>query len=236
MAKVSLSQAAKDTGVSLPTLSRWRAAGKFSADKQQSGGYLVDTSEYDRINTLKEQSPSMKPKSIDFMEVGATPNEMKELLVEVEVLREKEKLKDTRIHELQQTVSEIKVERDDWKEQAQTLLLTADIKPSEAPEIFPEAHPPAMQENAPQGQKIVKFAAVCLVLVGLGAGALLFQNEIKKVAQNQGWIEVAEEKAEELNKIAPAAGGEKKEKAATKPRFYNNKAFTPIPEYQDFRE
>ena len=121
MARVSLSQAAKDTGVSLPTLSRWRKSGKITADKNGSGGYIIDTSEYDRINDLMKQSPNKKGVSKGFIKHAETPNEMKVLQVEVEVLRE-------RIKDKESFIEEIREDRDEWKKQAQTLLLQKPVR------------------------------------------------------------------------------------------------------------
>ena len=50
--KLSLSQAARESGTSKPTLSRWIAKGKVSAERQQDGSYLIDPSELDRIKDL----------------------------------------------------------------------------------------------------------------------------------------------------------------------------------------
>lgn len=111
MAKVSLNQAAKDTGVSLPTLSRWRKKGRISAEKTDGGGYLIDTSEYDRIREMQQQSPHMKHYEHSKVLEIATQNETKVLQVEIQFLREQ--------------VDGLKIERDDWKKQAQTLLLQA---------------------------------------------------------------------------------------------------------------
>lgn len=124
MAKVSLNQAAKDTGVSLPTLSRWRKNGKISADKTDNGGYLLDTSEYDRIRELKNQSSNMKPLMEDNTLNLAIPNEIGMLQREIEVLRE-------RMTEKEAAILDLRQERDDWKEQAKKLLLQAPEKPVE---------------------------------------------------------------------------------------------------------
>lgn len=129
MAKVSLNQASKDTGVSLPTLSRWRKKGIISAEKTDSGGYLIDTSEYDRINTQKNQSPNMKDAKKDNTLNITTPNESRVLQAEIEMLRE-------RLAEKDALVSDLKTERDDWKKQAQTLLLNPPQKPVERPKRF----------------------------------------------------------------------------------------------------
>jgi excisionase family DNA binding protein len=53
--KLSLSQAAKKTGVSKPTLSRWVKKGEISAEKLANGGYLIDASELDRVMSMKER-------------------------------------------------------------------------------------------------------------------------------------------------------------------------------------
>lgn len=124
MAKVSLSQAAKDTGVSLPTLSRWRKRGKITAEKTKNGGYLIDTSEYDRIYSIKQTTPNVKG-NMEGNTLGfATPNETNLLQVKVDVLEERLKEKDALLDEL-------RTERNDWKEQAQKLLLQAPQKPPE---------------------------------------------------------------------------------------------------------
>ncbi len=129
MPKVSLSQAERDTGVPLPTLSRWRKSGKFSADKNPHGqGWLVDTVEYDRISDLKKASSQLKPLVKGSVEEGAslldTPDETLgnnlQDTIDLEVLREKDKLKNERIKELVE-------DRDKWRNQAEKLLLTAHI-------------------------------------------------------------------------------------------------------------
>ena len=122
MAKVSLNQAAKDTGVSLPTLSRWRSKGKITAEKTGSGGYLIDTSEYDRINSLKKPTPNVKGNIETQMKDIATPNETSMLEIKVKMLEE-------RLQEKDELLEELRTEKNDWKDQAQKLLLQAPQKP-----------------------------------------------------------------------------------------------------------
>jgi DNA-binding transcriptional MerR regulator len=140
MAKVSLSKASKDTGVSLPTLSRWRASGKISAQKKPNGSYEIDTSEYDRIEDLKKSSSNMKGNKKAFVKDSATPDEsIKEgFELQLELLHNQLNDKDTIIKDLRE-------DRDDWKKQAQTLLLqdqrtiplaTPDEKAKSTPEPF----------------------------------------------------------------------------------------------------
>lgn len=88
MAKVSLNKAAKETGVSLPTLSRWRKNGRISAEKNETGqGWLIDTSEYDRINSLKKSSPNMKHENSKMLK-SVTHTEISMLQREIDMLKE----------------------------------------------------------------------------------------------------------------------------------------------------
>lgn len=84
MAKLSASKAAKEAGVSLPTISRAIKSGKMSAEKLEGGGFLVDTSELFRV------FPPVTPQSNDTpaMLGTETPNESGVLRLEVEMLRE----------------------------------------------------------------------------------------------------------------------------------------------------
>lgn len=129
MAKVSLNQAAKDTGVSLPTLSRWRSKGKITADKTGNGGYLIDTSEYDRINALKKRPSNVKHNNETLVKYIETPNESSVLELKIKMLEE-------RLHEKNELLEELRTEKNDWKNQAQTLLLNPPQKPVEPRKKF----------------------------------------------------------------------------------------------------
>lgn len=164
MAKVSLSQAAKDTGVSLPTLSRWRKNGKITAEKNESGGYLIDTSEYDRINDVKKSTPNMKGVNNSRNKSNATHNTLQHergaLQVEVEILREKLKLKnleleikDKEINLLSETADDLKEQRNSWQKQAETLLLK---KPDSDIEVQGNILAEAKQHDKPRKKPIEK--------------------------------------------------------------------------------
>jgi DNA-binding transcriptional MerR regulator len=86
MAKVSLNQASKDTGISLSTLSRWRKKGKISAEKTENGGYLIDTSEYDRIAELQKLSSHMQPLQMAQVTNIATSNDTPILELKITML------------------------------------------------------------------------------------------------------------------------------------------------------
>jgi DNA-binding transcriptional MerR regulator len=151
MAKVSLSQAAEDTGVSLPTLSRWRKSGKITAEKTDNG-YLMDTSEYDRIQELRKQSPSMKGGNKTVAKGIATPpethNETSVLQVEVEFLRERIKDKDQIIEDKNKQIENAKVEKQDLSKKIDDLtgILNRQTYLLEKPQEDPVKH----NDNQPQ--------------------------------------------------------------------------------------
>lgn len=106
--KLSLSQAAKETGTSKPTLSRWIAKGKVSAERQQDGSYLIDASELDRIKDLTGNGNGSGTPPVKQLE---TPYETSALRREVELLRERICDKDGVIHDLRRRLDEETEER-----------------------------------------------------------------------------------------------------------------------------
>ncbi len=106
--KLSLSQAAKESGASKPTLSRWVAKGKISAERQQDGSYLIDASELDRIKDfMRNGNGSGNPQ----MKHSETPQETSALRREVELLRERLDDKDGVINDLRRRLDDETEER-----------------------------------------------------------------------------------------------------------------------------
>lgn len=106
--KLSLSQAAKETGTSKPTLSRWVAKGRVSAERQQDGSYLIDASELDRIKSfMRNGNGSGNPQ----MKQSETPQESNVLQREMDVLRERIADKDGVINDLRRRLDEETEER-----------------------------------------------------------------------------------------------------------------------------
>lgn len=106
--KLSLSQAARESGTSKPTLSRWIAKGKVSAERQPDGSYLIDPSELDRIKDLMRNgngsgNPNMKQ--------SETPQETSALQREIELLRERLNDKDEVISDLRRRLDAESEER-----------------------------------------------------------------------------------------------------------------------------
>lgn len=106
--KLSLSQAAKESGTSKPTLSRWIAKGKVSAERQQDGSYLIDASELDRIKDLiGNGNGSGNPQ----MKQSETHQESSALRREIELLRERLGDKDGVINDLRRRLDDETEER-----------------------------------------------------------------------------------------------------------------------------
>ena len=109
--KLSLSQAAKKTGVSKPTLSRWIKKGEISAEKLENGGYLIDASELDRVMSMKERGNSVTGNSNPKMLQIATPNETSMLHREIELLLQRLKDRDGEIDDLRRRLDTESEER-----------------------------------------------------------------------------------------------------------------------------
>lgn len=106
--KLSASQAAKEAGVSVPTISRAIKSGKISAQKTESGGYLIDPAELFRVFP---PVTSETPRKGDALGTE-TPNESGVLQVEVKLLREA-------LERERAMLEDVRTDRDHWREQAE---------------------------------------------------------------------------------------------------------------------
>lgn len=130
--KLSLSQAARESGTSKPTLSRWIAKGKVSAERQQDGSYLIDPSELDRIkDMMKNGNGSGNPN----MKQSETPQETSALRREVELLRERLDDKDGVINDLRRRLDDETEERRTAQAKLTALLTDQRPKPQEQPKM-----------------------------------------------------------------------------------------------------
>jgi excisionase family DNA binding protein len=109
--KLSLSQAAKKTGVSKPTLSRWVKKGEISAEKLANGGYLIDASELDRVMSMKERGNSVTGNGNPEMLQTVTPNATSMLHREVELLVQRLKDREGEIDDLRRRLDTESEER-----------------------------------------------------------------------------------------------------------------------------
>jgi hypothetical protein len=116
-----MGQAAKAAGITKATLARYIKSGKVSAEKQPDGSYHIDVSELDRIKTIRASIPANTRTNTSVMKQFDTPHNtgvsQREYHLLEQLLQEKERL-----------IAELQTERDAWRSQAQTLLLTAGVK------------------------------------------------------------------------------------------------------------
>ena len=115
--KLTLGQAAKQAGISKSYLSRLIKGGRISAERQENGEFRIDLSELDRLAEIRGRGHDGGNSTSERLE---TPRELV-LQREVELLREL-------LADKEQTLEDVRRERDAWRQQAQTLLLTGGEK------------------------------------------------------------------------------------------------------------
>lgn len=107
--KLSASKAAKQTGKSVPTITRAIKSGKISAERTDSGGYLIDPAELFRV------FPAL-----------TRPNDETQTMLGCEthrVTQGETKLLQEKVSNLEASLAEAKAERDEWRDQAKRLAL-----------------------------------------------------------------------------------------------------------------
>lgn len=114
----TLSQAAKVTGKDKSTLSKAVKKGRISATRMEDGSYKIDPAELHRVYPpVKEGQPGHPASSVDHSAIGyslSTPR-LAELEAKLEAARERERLKD-------EMITELRTDRDHWRQQATALL------------------------------------------------------------------------------------------------------------------
>ena len=119
---MTLGEAAKACGKSKTTLSKYIKNGKLSIISKENNSYQIDPSELFRVFPCKHQIDTQNGQSLTPKITGVTPENYTDLKTEIEILKIKLESETKRADNLQS-------ERDDWKNQAQTLLLKAPETP-----------------------------------------------------------------------------------------------------------
>jgi excisionase family DNA binding protein len=101
--KLTLSEVARQAGMSKSTLSRLVKKGRITAEKQENGEFRIDPSELDRLAELRSSV-----RSVQRAETGTDAVLQREIDLLREMLLDKER-----------TIQDLRTERDDWKKQAQ---------------------------------------------------------------------------------------------------------------------
>lgn len=105
--KLTASQAAKETGKSIPTITRAIKSGKISAEKTPQGGYLIEASELFRVFNRVTEKANVTHKML--------PHETPSVTAQSEL--------EKRIKLLEETLAEVRADRDEWREQAKRLVV-----------------------------------------------------------------------------------------------------------------
>jgi hypothetical protein len=107
----TLGAAAKATGKSKTTIQRAVSKGLISASKEKNGSYSIDPSELHRVFPMVNHETVAKPSQLDTSRPqDETPLQMKVEALEAMLEREREAL------------TEMRSDRDAWKQQATALL------------------------------------------------------------------------------------------------------------------
>jgi hypothetical protein len=122
--KFTLAQAAIETGKDRSTLFRAIKKGKLSAEKQDDGSYLIDSSEIYRVYPQKQNDSASTQGAHDAMQQSAQGALVDALREQIELLKDQ--------------VDREREQADHWRNQA-TMLLTH--QPTELPEKKPEPDP-----------------------------------------------------------------------------------------------
>lgn len=107
--KLSASEAAKRTGKSVPTITRAIKSGKISAERADSGSYLIDPAELFRVFPALTRPNNETPPMLGYETPRVTPDETR-------LLQEK-------VSSLEASLAEAKAERDEWRDQAKRLAM-----------------------------------------------------------------------------------------------------------------
>lgn len=107
----TLGMAAKATGKSKTTIQRAIAKGLISATKQTNGRYSIDPSELHRVFPVTSSDTVAQPSQVDV----TRPSDETTLQVKVEAL-------EAMLEREREALTEMRSDRDAWKQQATALL------------------------------------------------------------------------------------------------------------------
>ena len=111
--KMTMGEFARQARMNKATLSRMIKAGKISAERQENGRLLIDPSELDRLTDIR---------STGNVSYSSVPQQSV-IPVETVLQRENELLREM-LRDKDKQLDDLRGERDEWRKQAQTLLLT----------------------------------------------------------------------------------------------------------------
>ena len=122
--KYTAGQAAKATGVATATITRALKSGRISGQKDDSGAWMIDPSELHRVFPPVSKQDRATPNTQDLETARATPERdpgISALEREIQTLRE--------------ALSDVREDRDKWRDMAERLFLTSQPPPSPTKQI-----------------------------------------------------------------------------------------------------
>jgi len=129
---LTLGQAAKEVGISKPSLSAAIKKGRLSAHKNESGAYEIDPAELFRVYPPKSKTnPSDKQEALTATNPGKPNSKNTEQQVLDLLLSERDKLiaeKERTIQRLEQEKAEIREDLEQQREQAKRITLLLEDK------------------------------------------------------------------------------------------------------------
>lgn len=133
MAKVGAQRAAELTGRSKSTIQRAMKAGKLSYEVDNNGRRVIDVAELDRAFGLVPQEAERTSSAKVEAELEKATNmlEMERLKMRIRMLEEQADL-------AEDTINDLKEQRDQWQKQAQQVLLTSQYSQKQAEELKAE--------------------------------------------------------------------------------------------------
>lgn len=136
MAKVGAHRASELTGRSKSTIQRAMKTGKLSYEVDEAGRKLIDVSELERVFGLEPEDKRSGSKGDD----AGIQYELQRAADLLEMERLKMRLKNTedQLHATQNTLSDMREQRDQWQKQAAQILLTSQHTQKQADELKQE--------------------------------------------------------------------------------------------------
>lgn len=132
MAKVGPLRAAELTGKSKSTIQRAMMGGKLSYEVDNAGRRVIDVSELERVFGLGKTAATSVPAAVEQELEKATQ------MIELERMKMRIKMLEEQLYSANQTIDDLKSQRDKWQKQADQVLLTSQYSQKQAEELREE--------------------------------------------------------------------------------------------------
>ena len=134
MSKVGAQRAADLTGRSKSTVQRAMKSGKLSFEIDENGQRLVDVSELERVFGMAPERPAAA-NSEDLVKAEI---QRAHDMIENERMKMRIRMLEDQLHMTQQQLDDAKDQRDQWKKQAQQVLITSQYSQKQAEDLKEE--------------------------------------------------------------------------------------------------